>query len=270
MVMEVSAMLVARITLRAPRRGRSKISRWCAEGICPCRGRIRNRDASPSTSSDAHRSRTFTISSHPVRKIRTAPAANSSGFAVSVDVSPSPSFSRARPKGRPRDADASRRSVSSASATTRRKASRTSSTSSASSAAQFAVHRRRFATTSGAYADHSGGSPSPSSSSAFRVSDESRGSFENRPPRPRPRARPRKPPGPGPPLGNVFSRGRSRRSRIATDERDFCVTPFSAPFVNEEKENTSPVPDSRSSRNASRTGCVNPGMWNSRSRGMPK
>ena len=260
-------MLVARITLRAPRRGWSKISRWCAEGICPCRGRIRNRDASPSTSSDAHRSRTFTISSQPVRKMRTAPAANSSGFpAGCVDVSPSPSFSRARPKGWPRDADASRRSVSSASATTRRKASRTSSTSSASSAAQFAVHRRRFATTSGAYADHSGGSPSPSpsSSSAFRVSDESRGSFENRPPRPRPRARPRKPPGPGPPSGNVFSRGRSRRSRMATDERDEKTLPFVM------EENTSPVPDSRSSRNASRTGCVNPGMWNSRSRGTPK
>ena len=179
-VMEVSAMFVARITLRAPRRGRSKISRWCAEGICPCRGRIRNRDASPRISSDAHRSRTFTISSQPVRNTSTAPATKLSSRALFASIS-------------------SRRSVSSASAATRRTASRTSSTSSASSAAQFAVHRCRLATTSGAYADHSLGK-SPSRTAAVSPSAFS-GSRLNRrrfffffffsPARPRPAPAPR-------------------------------------------------------------------------------
>ena len=235
-VMEVSAMFVARITLRAPRRGRSKISRWCAEGICPCRGRIRNRDASPRISSDAHRSRTFTISSQPVRNTSTAPATKLSSRALFASIS-------------------SRRSVSSASAATRRTASRTSSTSSASSAAQFAVHRCRLATTSArTRTTHSGNrhreprrcrrapSPKPSQPKAllFLFLFLSRARARARAPRPRPR-----------PVfsPNGRSSRRSRRSPYHHGGRDRVRSPEHVPCAGQP----------RSSRNASH-GVHEPGV----------
>mmetsp|Transcript_12085 Transcript_12085/g.50868 ORF Transcript_12085/g.50868 Transcript_12085/m.50868 type:complete len:250 (-) Transcript_12085:1736-2485(-) len=74
MVIEVSAMLVERMTLRCPSGGRAKTWRCCSVGMPPCNGRSWH---PRSTGESRHPSRTFDISSHPLRKTSTAPGPRS-------------------------------------------------------------------------------------------------------------------------------------------------------------------------------------------------
>ena len=76
MVMEVSAMLVARMIFHAPAGGRLKTARCFSVGMPEWSGRTWNFDALPKVADVSRRPLRVEISPHPGRKTSTAPISN--------------------------------------------------------------------------------------------------------------------------------------------------------------------------------------------------